>query len=488
MSILTLKDMENLISGFTCDCSCKYKGYETEHGGCFKQNFETDEETKWSEMSRFLLFYRMKTQNYSDVENDAFVLELVKKHATNVEDVVDETEALEKSTLGELTSTAKTTENRFKMNWNIKVKSGKLPGSRTELKLCRKAFAFLYGFTPNRFKLASQAMKTAGSSDISSIKAVRDFDHSTSFSEYTYDEVENIYMQNGLTIAGKDEIAAALLRGTYAHHDAYLWLEDYFDSFDMQPDSAQIHVDVTFKRAIYLEYCARPTDNINLRNRSLQESEFRQMWAMVYSHVRIRKLKKVSGKSTKMEPKKLVDGCVAVFTSFRSRISAHYSMNDPARKSWLDWLNKHAPLNESALNYICSHPYNCPLISYFRGLEHRPEWRLTDLVPTFSLFPSLEVLALPSAQCQFNRTGTAEPYMTLNDETNVTNTQSVMQRYTNKYRDIEILRIKRFGTKMLKAILKRKVKHNGAAFTSSGTVEKMAETIFESNLSFFSIR
>ena len=45
MSILTLKDMENLISGFTCDCSCKYKGYETEHGGCFKQNFETDEET-----------------------------------------------------------------------------------------------------------------------------------------------------------------------------------------------------------------------------------------------------------------------------------------------------------------------------------------------------------------------------------------------------------------------------------------------------------
>ena len=192
--------------------------------------------------------------------------------------------------------------------------------------------------------------------------------------------------------------------------------------------------------------------------------------------------------STKMEPKKLVDGCVAVFTSFRSRISAHYSMNDPARKSWLDWLNKHAPLNESALNYICSHPYNCPLISYFRGLEHRPEWRLTDLVPTFSLFPSLEVLALPSAQCQFNRTGTAEPYMTLNDETNVTNTQSVMQRYTNKYRDVEILRIKRFGTKMLKAILKRKVKHNGAAFTSSGTVEKMAETIFESNLSFFSIR
>ena len=296
MSILTLKDMENLISGFTCDCSCKYKGYETEHGGCFKQNFETDEETKWSEMSRFLLFYRMTTQNYSDVENDAFVLELVKKHATNVEDVVDETEALEKSTLGELTSTAKTTENRFKMNWNIKVKSGKLPGSRTELKLCRKAFAFLYGFTPNRFKLASQAMKTAGSSDISSIKAVRDFDHSTSFSEYTYDEVENIYMQNGLTIAGKDEIAAALLRGTYAHHDAYLWLEDYFDSFDMQPDSAQIHVDVTFKRAIYLEYCARPTDNINLRNRSLQESEFRQMWAMVYSHVRIRKSKKVSGK------------------------------------------------------------------------------------------------------------------------------------------------------------------------------------------------
>ena len=78
--------------------------------------------------------------------------------------------------------------------------------------------------------------------------------------------------------------------------------------------------------------------------------------------------------------------------------------------------------------------------------------------------------------------------MTLNDETNVTNTQSVMQRYTNKYRDVEILRIKGFGTKMLKAILKRKVKHNGAAFTSSGTVEKMAETIFESNLSFFSIR
>ncbi len=51
------------------------------------------------------------------------------------------------------------------------------------------------------------------------------------------------------------ETRAALLRASNLHIDSMVWMEEYFYQYESQPNAAQIHVDATFKRSIWQEYC-----------------------------------------------------------------------------------------------------------------------------------------------------------------------------------------------------------------------------------------
>jgi hypothetical protein len=73
-------------------------------------------------------------------------------------------------------------------------------------------------------------------------------------------------------------------------------MEDYFDKFDFDPTSKQIHIDACFKRSIYEEYIRSRGVDRGCETSSLSEGQFKSMWSLLYDHVKIRQVKRVSGK------------------------------------------------------------------------------------------------------------------------------------------------------------------------------------------------
>ena len=164
------------------------------------------------------------------------------------------------SSKGKSNSSSKT--KRFEMKWSVDVDPGWLPDNKKSLQLCRESFSFLYGFSPNLMKKTSKKMKQVMSADIFSIKTERAYDHRSYFgSDYTIEEIQNIFDVNGLE-CNYAEKRAALLRASNLHIDSMVWMEDYFSQYESQPNAAQIHVDATFKRSIWQDYCkaALPSD------------------------------------------------------------------------------------------------------------------------------------------------------------------------------------------------------------------------------------
>ncbi len=144
------------------------------------------------------------------------------------------------------------------MNWTVDLDPGWLPDNKKTLQLCRESFSFLYGFSPNLMKKTSKKMKTVMSAGISSIKTERAYDHRSYFgSDYSIEDIQNIFDANGLE-CNYAEKRAALLRASNLHIDSMVWMEEYFYQYESQPNAAQIHVDATFKRTIWQEYCKAP--------------------------------------------------------------------------------------------------------------------------------------------------------------------------------------------------------------------------------------
>jgi hypothetical protein len=147
---------------------------------------------------------------------------------------------------------------RFEMKWTVDLDPGWLPDNKKTLQLCRESFSFLYGFSPNLMKKTSKKMKTVMSAGISSIKTERAYDHRSYFgSDYSIEDIQNIFDANGLE-CNYAEKRAALLRASNLHIDSMVWMEEYFYQYESQPNAAQIHVDATFKRTIWQEYCKAP--------------------------------------------------------------------------------------------------------------------------------------------------------------------------------------------------------------------------------------
>ena len=315
----SLESLEKEIINFECRC------HKSFIGGCFKKNFidcSRREETfgTWHhKMLSLLQLFREKTLIYGEEDLETHRLRLFRTYCTNKATVIDPTEAEENflnnnnnggesfchpcdSSVSSMTlsSCSSRTNNilehqKFKFDWSVDVSKGFLPDSKTKLKLCRESFCFLYGISVNSMKRISRSMKNANSLDITSAKTPRNYDHQTYFGdETTVQELMDIFQENDLHF-GLDE-KVGLLRSTNCHVDAYIWMQDYFFRFEHQPNSKQIHLDTTFKRSIWEEYCKMPSEKLGTDLTVLSEGSFKFLWDSLFNYVKIRKEKRVTGK------------------------------------------------------------------------------------------------------------------------------------------------------------------------------------------------
>ena len=71
-------------------------------------------------------------------------------------------------------------------------------------------------------------------------------------------------------------------------------MENYFDQFESQPNSKEIHIDATWKVSIYNEYLKSVSPK-NIESK-LSLGQFKELWIAIFDTVKIRKVKRVSSK------------------------------------------------------------------------------------------------------------------------------------------------------------------------------------------------
>ena len=314
MPVPTLLELDKEISDYKgCgDSSC----FKDCRGGCFGKNFVTNDGDIWSDSMKLVLqLFRTKTRNKSKEELESYCVELFKTHCTNLHNVVNSTltsfEELygggdrassstsatmsSSSSMGKQVGSLHDHSDRFTHDcWSVELDSSTfLPSGKKHLQLCRHSFSFLYGLKPNTMKRIAKVMKDIQSSEIKSAKQEKPFDHRSYFGqEYSLNDIQAIFDANGLDV-GVSEARSGLVRASFAHIDAYLWMENYFYQFEHQPNSKEIHIDATWKVSIYSDYLASAS-TINESKVSL--GAFKEIWLALFDIVKIRKIKRVSSK------------------------------------------------------------------------------------------------------------------------------------------------------------------------------------------------
>ena len=314
MPVPTLLELDKEISEYKgCgDSSC----FKDCRGGCFGKNFITNDGDIWSDSMKLVLqLFRTKTHNKSREELESYCVELFKAHCTNLHNVVNSTStsfaelygggdhhacsssatmsSSSSSMMGkQQVGSAHDHSDRFTHDWSVELDSSTfLPSGEKHLQLCRHSFSFLYGLKPNTMKRIAKAMKDIQSSEIKSAKQEKPFDHRSYFGqEYSLNDIQAIFDANGLDV-GVSEARSGLVRASFAHIDAYLWMENY--QFEHQPNSKEIHIDATWKVTIYNDYLASAS-TINESKVSL--GAFKEIWLALFDIVKIRKIKRVSSK------------------------------------------------------------------------------------------------------------------------------------------------------------------------------------------------
>lgn len=196
---------------------------------------------------------------------------------------------------------------------------------------------------------------------------------------------------------------------------------------------------------------------------------------------------KLDRQAIEMSPKALVQGCREVLLKLKGRLLTHYALGKH-RTEWSSWIDDNLPdEGEDASKYIKNHDYYCPLISYFRGIQHRPSWRAPAPSCSPSIFPKHRVLQTASVQWAQDHQGPATPHIAIDNAIEVGEVISVESRYAC-YRVSENARLALCQGKRLKEIINHKVKQNGSRYPSSGSIKHLCAIIFECDINFFSSR
>ena len=187
-------------------------------------------------------------------------------------------------------------------------------------------------------------------------------------------------------------------------------------------------------------------------------------------------------------PKPLISGCKAVLDDLKTRINEHYNIGDHHRDNWNTWFANHAPLNENVEEYVLTHRYTCPLAGYFKSnVNYQPRWEIPRPICSFSIFPPNIVLALPSIRNQFDPQGTSAPFQESSTNEFGEEDNNILRQYT-LLRVQEMERMKRLKGARLKELLSRRLKENGAKYSTNAVIDVLCSTLFQCNVHFLSSR
>lgn len=295
--MLSLVELDKEISEYKgcSDSSC----FKDCRGGCFGKNFMTKDGDIMSDLMKLVLqLFREKTRLKQKEELESYCVDLFRRHCTNLNSVVSSTLTDYQDLYGEHSSSIFSKEavnqaDRFTHDWSVDLDQFTLPSGEKRLQLCRHSFSFIYGLKPNTMKRIAKAMKDLQSSEIKSAKQEKPFDHRSYFgNDYSLNDIQAIFDANGLDV-GISEARSGLVRASFSHIDAYLWMENYFYQFEHQPNSEEIHIDATWKVSIFNEYL----ESISTTNASkISLGQFKELWLALFNIVKIRKVKRVSSK------------------------------------------------------------------------------------------------------------------------------------------------------------------------------------------------
>ena len=277
----TTSELDNLVINFRCnESSCPQSG-----GGCFRDSFIHDGNFYFDIMISTLRTHREYTQLLSDEEKDAFCINLFKSHCSNLNEVIDSAAEVDEqlysnylcgtcgpspvsycgdnecisnnkkhtSSSSHLSYSSSRVSKKFVMDWTVKLNDSTLPNGNLKLGLCRKSVAFLYGVSENSLKSVASKMRESKTSAITSSRTLHEYNSNTYFGDLTMTEIEMIFDDNGIE-SNKLMGRAALIRSAQSELDATVWMEEYFNRYESQPNCTETHIDVTFKRSIWLEY------------------------------------------------------------------------------------------------------------------------------------------------------------------------------------------------------------------------------------------
>ena len=286
---LTTSELDNLVVNFRCnESSCPQSG-----GGCFRKSFIHGDNFYFDSMISTLRSHREYTRLLNDEEKDCFCINLFKTHCANLNEVIDSAAEVDEqlfsnylcgtcgpspssycgdnecsinkekhiSSSSHINYSTSRLSRKFVMNWTVRIYDTTLPNGNLQLGLCRKAIAFLYGVSENSLKSVASKMRESKTSAISSSRTLRDYNSNSYFGDLTMTDIETIFDDNGIESSKLME-RAALVRSAQSEIDATVWMEEYFERYESQPNCVETHIDVTFKRSIWLEYwdSKLPTD------------------------------------------------------------------------------------------------------------------------------------------------------------------------------------------------------------------------------------
>jgi hypothetical protein len=173
----------------------------------------------------------------------------------------------------------------------------------------------------------------------------------------------------------------------------------------------------------------------------------------------------------RLPPKPFKEGTAVDFEGKKHALLLHFDtdFSRSPRDAWIKWFDSYAPTNDNVMDYISTHPYRCPLSSFFESdtcFGRTDHWSkpVNAAVDEFiSIFPTATVIALPTVRTSHTRMYPIVPYMLVEDGLALFKStiidrfkQHVMGPMTKLYESTS------YSVVVLKALVHRRLLSNGS--------------------------
>ena len=171
---------------------------------------------------------------------------------------------------------------------NFQLSYGTAQNQKT-VNVCRDVWAFFLDVSEHKMRTLAECYKENFSVVGSTIKKNQYYSDKTSHSEFTIEDIRQIY--NEYSIPYTTEMLQMGLVGR-TEIETFVWFRDHFDLVgDPMPNTSdQVHIDKIEKQEIYVLYVNE------VKRNCLTYTSWNKFWKKVFPNVHIRRWKNVSGK------------------------------------------------------------------------------------------------------------------------------------------------------------------------------------------------